>query len=68
MSKDSYLCIRLTAEEKQEIKEAAESDRKNISDYILSLIHEEKKRKEFLETYCESIRESINDGTIYFDL
>lgn len=68
MSKDSYIRIRLTAEEKQEIKEAAESDRKSISDYILSLVHEEKKRNEFLETYCESIRESINDGTIYFDL
>ena len=47
MSKDSYIRIRVTAEEKQEIKEAAESDRKNISDYILSLIHEEKNEMSF---------------------
>lgn len=42
MSKDTYIRIRLTAEEKQEIREAAESDRLNMSEYILSLHNKEK--------------------------
>ena len=51
MSKDTYIRIRLTAEEKQEIREEAESDRTNMSDYILSLVHKEKTRKELNKRY-----------------
>ena len=50
VSKDTYIRIRLTAEEKQEIREAAESDRTNMSDYILSL-HKEKTGKESNKRY-----------------
>lgn len=51
MSKDTYIRIRLTAEEKQEIREAAESDRNNMSEYILSLHNKEKTRKELNKKY-----------------
>ena len=51
MSKDTYIRIRLTAEEKQEIREAAKSDRTNMSDYLLSLVHKEKTRKELNKRY-----------------
>ena len=51
MPKDTYIRIRLTAEEKQEIRESAESDRTNMSDYILSLVHKEKTRKELNKRY-----------------
>ena len=50
VSKDTYIRIRLTAEEKQEIREAAESERTNMSDYILSL-HKEKTIKELNKRY-----------------
>ena len=49
MPKDTYIRIRLTAEEKQEIREAAECDRTNMTDYILSLVHKEKTRMESKE-------------------
>ena len=51
MPKDTYIRIRLTAEEKQEIRESAESDRINMTDYILSLVHKEKTRKELNKRY-----------------
>ena len=51
MPKDTYIRIRLTAEEKQEIRESAESDRTNMSDYILSLHNKEKTRKELNKRY-----------------
>ena len=51
MSKDTYIRMRLTAEEKQEIREAAECDRTNMTDYILSLVHKEKTRKELNKRY-----------------
>lgn len=51
MPKDTYIRIRLTAEEKQEIREAAESDRNNMSEYILSLHNKEKTRKELNKRY-----------------
>ena len=44
MPKDSYIRIRLTAEEKQEIKEAAESDRKK---YIVTYTRREKTKGVF---------------------
>ena len=51
MSKDTYIRIRLTAEEKQEIRESAECDRTNMTDYILSLVQKEKTRKELNKRY-----------------
>ena len=51
MPKDTYIRIRLSAEEKQEIREAAEGNRTNMSDYILSLVHKEKTRKELNRRY-----------------
>ena len=51
MPKDTYIRIRLTAEEKQEIRESAESDSTNMSDFILSLVHKEKTRKELNKRY-----------------
>ena len=51
MSKDTYIRIRLTAEEKQEIREAAECARTNMTNYILSLVHKEKTRKELNKKY-----------------
>ena len=51
MTKNTYIRMRLTAEEKQEIREAAESNRKNMSDYILSLHNKEKIRKEINKRY-----------------
>ena len=51
MPKDTYIRIRLTAEEKQEIRESAESDRTSMSDYILSLHNKEKTRKELNKRY-----------------
>lgn len=51
MPKDTYIRIRVTAEEKQEIRESAESDRTNMSDYILSLHNKEKTRKELNKRY-----------------
>ena len=51
MSKDTYIRIRLSAEEKQEIRESAESERTNMSDYILSLHSKEKTRKELNKKY-----------------
>lgn len=36
MSKDTYIRIRLTAEQKQQIKEAAKRRKTNLSDYVLT--------------------------------
>ena len=51
MPKDTYIRIRLTTEEKKEIRESAESDSTNMSDYILSLHNKEKTRKELNKRY-----------------
>ena len=59
MSKDTYIRMRLTAEEKQEIREAAERDRTNMTDYILSLVHKEKTRMESKE--CMGCKQNAVD-------
>lgn len=64
MTKDTYIRIRLTAEEKQEIREAAESNRKNMSDYILSLHNKEKIRKEINKRYGTESCNVLNDLTV----
>lgn len=37
MSKDTYIRIRLTAEEKDRIKEAAKLNKTNMSDFVLTV-------------------------------
>ena len=59
MLKDTYIRMRLTAEEKQEIREAAECDRTNMTDYILSLVHKEKTRMESKE--CMGCKQNAVD-------
>ena len=36
MSKDNYIRIRLTTEQKEQIKEAAKRNKTNMSDYVLT--------------------------------
>ena len=36
MPKDTYIRIRLTAEQKEQIKEAAKRNRTNMSDFVLT--------------------------------
>ena len=36
MPKDTYIRIRLTAEQKQQIKEAAKRNKTNMSDFVLT--------------------------------
>ena len=36
MSKDTYIRIRLTAEQKRQIKEAAKRSKTNMSDFVLT--------------------------------
>ena len=36
MSKDTYIRIRLTAEQKEQIKEAAKQSKTNMSDFVLT--------------------------------
>lgn len=36
MSKDTYIRIRLSAEQKRQIKEAAKQSKTNMSDYVLT--------------------------------
>lgn len=36
MSKDTYIRIRLTAEQKRQIKEAAKRNKTNMSDFVLT--------------------------------
>ena len=38
MPKDTYIRIRLTAEQKRQIREAAERNKTNMSDFILTAI------------------------------
>ena len=38
MPKDTYIRIRLTAEQKEQIKEAAKRNKTNMSDFILTAI------------------------------
>lgn len=38
MSKDTYIRIRLTAEQKEQIKEEAKRNKTNMSDFILTAI------------------------------
>ena len=59
MTKNTYIRMRLTAEEKQEIREAAECDRTNMTDYILSLVHKEKTRMESKE--CMGCKQNAVD-------
>lgn len=40
MVKDTYIRIRLTSEQKEQIKEASQLQNKNMSDYVLSTIYE----------------------------
>lgn len=40
MVKDTYIRIRLTSEQKEQIKEAAQMQNRNMSDYVLSTIYE----------------------------
>ena len=36
MSKDTYIRIRITAEQKEQIKEAAKRNKTNMSDFVLT--------------------------------
>lgn len=45
MSKDTYIRVRLTTEEKKEIRDAADRNKTNMSDYILSLIRKETRER-----------------------
>ena len=38
VTKDTYIRIRLTAEEKEQIKEAAKRNKTNMSDFVLTAI------------------------------
>lgn len=80
MSKDTYIRIRLTAEEKEQIKEAAKRSKTNMSDFVLTAtrntiakgensrvcnVLNELTVEEFLETYSESIQDRMSELGYY---